>query len=115
MLILSRKVGESFLIGDEVEIKVTEISGDRVKVGIEAPKDYKIIRKELQQTVESNREAATARSRETLGRLLQTIISNNEKGSDENEKPADSVGAVLVPQNMEAMLEKTTPTSPESK
>lgn len=115
MLILSRKVGESFLIGDAVEIKVTEVSGDRVKIGIEAPKDCKIIRKELQQTVESNREAVTTRSREMLGRLIQTIISNNEKGSYENEKSADSMGAVLIPQNMETMLEKASPASSESK
>lgn len=57
MLVLSRKVGESLIIG-EIEIKVTEVSGDHVKLGIQAPKHLKILRKELCQTVESNIEAA---------------------------------------------------------
>ena len=59
MLVLSRKLGESLIVG-EIEIKVTEISGDRVKIGIEAPKSLKIMRKELCQTVESNIEAANS-------------------------------------------------------
>ena len=54
MLILSRKIGESFMLNDKIEIKITEISGDCVKIGIDAPRDYKIVRKELLQTVESN-------------------------------------------------------------
>ena len=58
MLILSRKVGESLLIDGKIEVKITEISGDRVKIGIDAPRDCRIIRKELRQTEESNREAA---------------------------------------------------------
>ncbi len=59
MLILSRKCGESLLINGEIEVKITEISGDKVKIGIEAPKDFLILRKELCQTMESNKEAAS--------------------------------------------------------
>lgn len=59
MLILSRKCGESLLINGEIEVKITEISGDKVKIGIDAPKDCLILRKELCQTVESNKEAAS--------------------------------------------------------
>lgn len=59
MLVLSRKTGESVMIG-EIEVKITEVSGDRVKIGIQAPKEYKIMRKELCQTVESNIQAAQA-------------------------------------------------------
>lgn len=47
MLVLSRKKGEKLLIGDEVEITVVEIEGDRVKLGINAPKGVKILRAEL--------------------------------------------------------------------
>ncbi|MCF6096386.1 carbon storage regulator CsrA [Thermovorax subterraneus] len=47
MLVLSRKKGEKLLIGDEVEITVLEIDGDRVKLGIKAPKGVKILRAEL--------------------------------------------------------------------
>lgn len=58
MLILSRKCGESLLINGQIEVRITEISGDKVKIGIDAPKDFVILRKELCQTVESNKEAA---------------------------------------------------------
>lgn len=47
MLVLSRKKGEKLLIGDEVEITFLGIEGDRVKLGIKAPKGIKILRAEL--------------------------------------------------------------------
>lgn len=58
MLVLSRKNGESLIINGELEIKIIEISGDKVRIGVEAPQSYRILRKELQQTVETNHEAA---------------------------------------------------------
>ena len=107
MLILSRKVGESFLIGDGIEIKVTEISGDRVKIGIEAPKDCTIIRKELQQTVESNHRAAAApQSRETLGRLFQTIAAKQYGAPPPGGASESPVRAPGASHSMEAMLKK---------
>ena len=56
MLILSRKENESFWIeGKEgkIEIIVTEISGGQVRLGIHAPKSYKILRQELAQTMQN--------------------------------------------------------------
>jgi len=47
MLVLSRKKGEKLLVGEEVEIIVLEIAGDRVKLGISAPKGLKILKSEL--------------------------------------------------------------------
>lgn len=58
MLVLSRKAGQSLVIGDNIEITITEISADKVKIGISAPKEIQILRKELCQTVEENRQAA---------------------------------------------------------
>lgn len=48
MLILSRKVGEEIKIGDGLTVRVTRISGNRVSVGIAAPREAKILRGELQ-------------------------------------------------------------------
>lgn len=59
MLALSRKKGESIIIGDDIEIKILEISGDKVRIGIEAPKEVSIHRQEIYlQIQEENKEAA---------------------------------------------------------
>ena len=59
MLVLSRKVGESLRIGDDVEIMITEIKGDLVRMGIEAPRSVQIWRKEIWLSiVEQNKKAA---------------------------------------------------------
>ena len=73
MLILTRKCGESLIINTEIELKITEISGDKVKIGIEAPKDYKILRKELCQTVENNRAAASGSMPEEMIQMIAKL------------------------------------------
>ena len=47
MLILARKTDESIMIGDQIEISIVDIKGDQVKLGISAPKNVKIYRKEV--------------------------------------------------------------------
>ena len=47
MLVLSRKESEQLLIGDDIVLTINRISGNRVAVGIEAPRDVRIIRGEL--------------------------------------------------------------------
>ncbi len=82
MLILTRKVGQSFTIGNDVEIVITEISGDKVRVGINAPKEIKILRAELTQTMEQNQQAATGPD----STVLRALAANLKKGTA--EKPA---------------------------
>lgn len=58
MLVLSRKKGESLKIGDNVTITILECDGDKVSIGIDAPKDIRIIRGELyEDTAKANLEA----------------------------------------------------------
>ncbi|MBO0589096.1 carbon storage regulator CsrA [Sporosarcina sp. E16_8] len=58
MLVLSRKKGESIWLGDEIEITISEIKGDQVRIAINAPKNITILRGELIKEVsESNTEA----------------------------------------------------------
>lgn len=52
MLVLSRKKGESILIGDQIEVTVLEVTGDGIKIGISAPQEVGILRKELYVSVE---------------------------------------------------------------
>ena len=47
MLVLSRKLNERIRIGDDIEITVTALTGNRVKIGIAAPRDTKVLRGEL--------------------------------------------------------------------
>lgn len=49
MLVLSRKVGEKFWIGDHIAITVVRISGGGVRIGIEAPDDLSVVREELKE------------------------------------------------------------------
>lgn len=59
MLALSRKQGESIIIGKDIEITILDIKGDQVKVGISAPKSVPIFRKEIYLSIEEeNKEAA---------------------------------------------------------
>jgi len=49
MLVLSRQVNESIMIGDNIEISVVHISGNKIRLGITAPKDIVVDRKEVHQ------------------------------------------------------------------
>ena len=61
MLILTRKIDESIVIADDITVTVLEISGERVKIGIDAPRSITILRHELQEQVcQENIEAAAA-------------------------------------------------------
>lgn len=53
MLVLSRKEGEKLVIGDNITLVVTKISGNRVTLGIEAPSDVKVFRGELSESRET--------------------------------------------------------------
>lgn len=58
MLVLSRKSNETIKIGDDIEIRILEVKGDTVRIGIEAPKSIDILRGELVLSIsESNTEA----------------------------------------------------------
>ncbi len=56
MLILTRKVGESIMIGDSVEVKVLGLRAGQIKLGIEAPKDLKVHREEIYERIRAEQE-----------------------------------------------------------
>ena len=55
MLILTRKVGETLMIGDEVSIKVLDIRGNQVRIGINAPKDVAVHREEIYDRIQDEK------------------------------------------------------------
>lgn len=58
MLILSRKMNEKIMIGEDVSITIIEIRGDQVKIGVEAPKTVKVFRQEVYEAIQSENRAA---------------------------------------------------------
>ena len=71
MIALTRKKGESLVINNNVEITVLEIRGDQVKIGINAPKDVPIYRKEVYlQIQEENKAAGSVEAATALKNLL---------------------------------------------
>ena len=73
MLALSRRINESIIVGNDIEITILEVKGDQVKIGISAPKSVQIYRKEIYlQIKESNKEAVeTFATDEALKKLFQ--------------------------------------------
>lgn len=73
MLVIRRRTGESLLIGPEIEVEVVELSGNRVKLGIRAPRHILILRKEARLAAEQNLAAARGVSTETLQLLTSQL------------------------------------------
>lgn len=59
MLVLTRKNGESIKIGDDIEITVISSKNDQVKIGIKAPKNIEVFRKEILEQIQSENEQAS--------------------------------------------------------
>lgn len=62
MLVLSRKKDESIVINDDIEVRIVEIRGDKVRLGIEAPKDIPVHRGEVQAAIEQARSEGASRA-----------------------------------------------------
>lgn len=61
MLILSRKINEKIMIGEDITLAIIEIRGDQVKIGVDAPKSVKVFRQEVYEAIKNeNRAAATS-------------------------------------------------------
>jgi carbon storage regulator len=73
MLVIRRRAGETLLIGDDVEIEILETGSSQVKLGIRAPKEVLVLRKEIQITAEQNREASKQKSGAAVDSLLESL------------------------------------------
>ena len=65
MLVLTRKTNQSIMIGDEIEVSVLAVSGDKVRVGISAPRDVPVFRKEVYLAIQEERISSPAREAAT--------------------------------------------------
>jgi carbon storage regulator len=73
MLVLRRKTGESLFIGDDIEIEILGISSQGAKIGIRAPRETVILRKELKVTQQQNEAAAQILAQQDFKRALEKL------------------------------------------
>jgi carbon storage regulator len=92
MLIMSRRQGETILIGEDIEIVIAHIGRSRVRVGISAPRRLSVVAQEVKLVGDENRAAALKPSAEVLRTLLEqlqpdihTFSSSSDEGIDRQE------------------------------
>lgn len=73
MLVLTRKKEETILIGDDIEILIVDVGEDRVKIGINAPKNIKIVRKELLEQIKKENMESTEVKELEISKLTEFI------------------------------------------
>ncbi len=89
MLVLTRKSDQSIMIGDDIEIVVSSIDGNTVRLGIRAPRDIKILRKETFEEVRAeNLRAVQAASQynEKIGKILARHPEQKENRDSPDEQ-----------------------------
>jgi carbon storage regulator len=81
MLVLARRLNESIMIGDDIEIVVIDIKGDQVKLGIKAPRKVTVHRKEIYQEIKQENIAAISSDFDpTTLRDLSDLFKKDKKG-----------------------------------
>lgn len=73
MLILSRREGESIFLGEDIEVRLVEISGSRVKLGVVAPRQLRVERGEVREAARANRDASNVPAADQLAGIVARL------------------------------------------
>lgn len=76
MLVLTRKSNQSIMIGDDIEVSVLAIMGEKVRIGIQAPRDVPVFRKEVYLEIQQERSEETKGAREEVDAALRGLGDN---------------------------------------
>ncbi len=77
MLVLTRKSNQSIMIGDDIEVSVLSIMGEKVRIGIQAPREIPVFRKEVY--LEIQQEKAAAGGRQEVDEALEELQGKSDK------------------------------------
>lgn len=75
MLVLTRKTNQSIMIGDDVEVSVLAVAGDKVRIGITAPREVPVFRKEVYLSIQAEQAAESAGANERVDKALDDLTS----------------------------------------
>jgi carbon storage regulator len=76
MLVLTRRRTESIMIGDDIEVSVLSVAGEKVRLGIDAPRDIPVFRKEVYLEIQQEKLEAGSSAREEVNEALKRLSSD---------------------------------------
>ena len=79
MLILTRRVGENVIVGDDIVISVIEVRGDAVRIGIQAPRSVTVHREEVWLELQKANEQAASSSDTGIAAAVEELLQNDDK------------------------------------
>jgi carbon storage regulator len=79
MLVLTRKANQSIMIGDSIEVSVLSVLGEKVRLGIQAPRDVPVFRKEVFLEIQAQNIEAAEASKEALDKALGMMGKTEEE------------------------------------
>ncbi len=84
MLILTRRVGENIVVGDDIVISVIEVRGDAVRIGIQAPRSVTVHREEVYLELQRANEQAASSSDEAVDAAVEELLGREKRRDDTN-------------------------------
>ena len=79
MLVLTRKINESIMIGDSIEVVVVEVHGEQVRLGIKAPREVAVHRREVYEAIQKENIQAAKQKPDTLTKVAEMFKKPTEK------------------------------------
>jgi carbon storage regulator len=94
VLILTRRVGENVIVGDDITISVIEVRGDAVRIGIQAPQAVSVHREEVYRELQKANQQAAATDDAAIGAMVSELASKQaDRDTGEDTRPKREPGA----------------------